>query len=81
MLLLAASMKLKVVVIKRYSFTETMILNGMYLILDVLDIHLLRCVVGLIGLRSLHPDAGHYLRWMAIAKHSGSDAWMQGACT
>ena len=50
MLLLAASRNLKVVAIKWYSFTEMMILNGMCLILGVLDIHLMRYVEGLIGL-------------------------------
>jgi hypothetical protein len=56
-LLLAASMDFKVVVIERHSFKEITILNGMHGTLDVLDINLLRYVEGLIGVRSLHLNA------------------------
>ena len=41
---IAAPMNFKVVAVKRYCFTEILVLNGKYLILDVLDIHMLRYV-------------------------------------
>ena len=69
-------MNFKVVVPKRYCFTEIVILNSVCCTLKVVDINLLRYVEGLIGLRSLHLNARHPLRGMEIAKNSGSDAWM-----
>ena len=53
-----------------------LILNGMYLILKVLSINLLRYVEWVIGLRSPHLNARHPLRWMASAEHNCSDAGM-----